>query len=116
MTYPTRDDIYEANMAILAEQEVAIARAKEIMPLGRWQEYFKRLEGPEGCDFKWEGPGETNASWKCAGGNDKSYSEAILTAMGLDERTINEALECVHSLGGHCDCEVLFNAAEGIDP
>lgn len=90
----------------------AVKRAHELMDVEQWREYFARLEGPEGCDFQ-ESP---TWSWQCGGGTDKSKSRSILFKMGLHEETINEALECVHSLGGHCDCEVLFNAAERIDP
>lgn len=94
------------------ETNAAVARAREILTLEQWEEYFARLEGPEGCDFR-ESP---EWSWKCHGGNDKSYSREILFKMDLPIETINEALDCVHSLGGHCDCEVLFNAAERIYP
>jgi hypothetical protein len=98
--------------AILAELEGAADEARTLLSLDQWREYFRRLEGPEGCDFQ-ETPTWT---WNCAGGTDQTFSRAILAKIGLDEGTINEVLQCVSSLGGMCDCEVLFNAAERIDP
>lgn len=96
---------------MLVEMGEAVDKARTLISLEQWREYFSRLEGPEGCDFQ-----ESPTTWKCAGGTDQTFSKAILMKMDLDEGTINEVLQCVSSLGGHCDCEVLFNAAERIDP
>lgn len=91
--------------------------ATPILSPERWEEYFARLEGPEGCDFKEETPGDVSTmTWRCAGGFDKSYSRTILAEMGLAKSSIAEVLAYVESFGGHCDCEVLLNAAERILP
>lgn len=78
----------------------------------QWSEFFTRLEGPEGCNFQ---EGET-LTWECDSGNDKSKAEAILTKMGLDDRLRERVLKLVDVFGGHCDCEILFNAEERILP
>lgn len=92
----------------------------------QWLELFERLEGPEGCNFKEEPdpdrPGETKTTWRCKGGMDKRYAEKILSDMGIRPPGQYGVLRYVESLGGHCDCEILFNAAErvcddlGIEP
>ena len=73
-----------------------------------WGEFFKRLEGPEGCDFK-EDP---ELSWNCAGGTDQSLAFAILDRMGLTPSQRNDVLRQCSELGGHCDCEIVFNVRE----
>lgn len=73
-------------------------------------EFFKRLEGPEGCDFKENEKGQM--TWKCKGGNNKDLSLQILQAMGIP---FNEGVEflCIcDRYGGHCDCEIIFNSKE----
>ena len=72
--------------------------------------FLKRLEGKEGCNFRKDKKGET--IWKCAGGMDKSLSKRILDSMGISETHQKKFLDKCHKLGGHCDCEILFNAAE----
>ncbi len=79
----------------------------------QYAEWFERLEGPEGCDFK---DGDDGITWTCAGGTDKSKSQAILAAMGVADPEAARALALADLLGGHCDCEVLFNAAGRILP
>lgn len=73
-------------------------------------EFFSRLEGEEGCDFKKDEKEET--TWKCKGGNDKSKAIEILKKMGISEKDMIEFLCLCDRYGGHCDCEILFNAEE----
>lgn len=73
----------------------------------RWEEFCDRLNGPEGCDFK----KDPDVTWRCGGGNDKSYATTILTSMGLSLAEIAGSLAYYHDRGGHCDCEILFNVA-----
>lgn len=84
----------------------------------QWNEYFDRLEGPEGCDFKEEpdpdDPETPKTTWRCGGGFDKKYSLAILKGMGIEETTIASVISYVSMLGGHCDCEVLFNTIDRV--
>jgi hypothetical protein len=76
------------------------------------EEFFMRLAGPEGCDFK-DDPVKS-FTWKCAGGNDKTFAKKILTEMQINpDDQIDFLCEC-DRYGGHCDCEILFNAEERI--
>ena len=70
----------------------------------RWREFIRRLEGPEGCDFRKGEYGEY--SWRCAGGRDQSLSRAILTDMGGID--VEGTLGYFDQHGGYCDCEVVF--------
>lgn len=75
-------------------------------------EFFSRLEGEEGCNFKEDDEGKV--TWKCTGGNDKSKAIEILKKMGISENVITEFMSLCESHGGYCDCEILFNAEERI--
>lgn len=81
------------------------------------REFFERLEGPEGCNFQGKQDAQGNllpetVTWECAGGNDKTLSRAILMKMGIPEKEITAFLVKCHEAGGHCDCEIIFNAKE----
>jgi hypothetical protein len=80
--------------------------AEQVLAPGdpRWQDFVDRLEGPEGCDFK-DGAGDL--TWRCGG--DKTFSVAIMRAMGLGEEEINATVAYFEQNGGYCDCEVLLN-------
>lgn len=85
----------------------------------QWNYFFNELQGPNGCDFKEEpkkdNPEETHTTWRCKGGMDKSFAAAILAKMdGVSTETGWAVLTYVESLGGHCDCEIIFNAVERI--
>lgn len=81
----------------------------------QWTEFFRRLEGPEGCDFQEKEPGDVGSiTWNCKGGMDQSYAKAILKEMQLPASTVDAVLTYVRELGGHCDCEILFNAVERV--
>ncbi len=70
----------------------------------RWNEFVRRLEGPEGCDFRREN-GRT--VWNCTGLVDRPHSRAVLETMeGID---VEGSLRYFSAHGGHCDCEVVFN-------
>lgn len=45
--------------------------------------------------------------------NDLRFTEEFCEQHGLDFKAVKERLE---SEGGYCDCEVLFNAEENINP
>lgn len=75
------------------------------------KEFFERLEGKEGCAF--EGMTQ-NLRWKCAGGKDKTLSIKILKKMKIPKKEATSFLNKVDSLGGHCDCEIIFNAKDEI--
>jgi len=48
--------------------------------------------------------------WKC-GGSEFIYAKKILTSMGIPQIDQEKVLEICKELGGHCDCEILMNAA-----
>lgn len=83
---------------------------------GQWNYFFQELEGPNGCDFKQTDPEDAGTiTWRCKGGMDKTYAAEILAKMdGVSEATASAVLTYVESLGGHCDCEIIFNAVERI--
>lgn len=72
----------------------------------QWEDFCKRLEGPEGCNFMKNSEGKT--IWKCGGGGEDSKAAAILAKMGFD---VQDSLAFFREHGGFCDCEILFNVA-----
>jgi len=108
-------EYYQRNLSADEAIEKALARhlgtrprpsTKEVMTPEhpRWEEFCNRLAGPEGCDFQKKPDG--NATWKCAGGSDKTFAAKILKSMGMD---VAASLAHFDEHGGHCDCEILFN-------
>ena len=79
-----------------------------------WIEFFNRLQGEEGCNFRQDDRGKT--IWNCGGGNNLDFSKEILTKMGFDYSVVDVILERFCEYGGHCDCEVLFNVKQWILP
>ncbi len=73
-------------------------------------EFFFRLEGEEGCDFKKDENGKV--IWRCKGGKDKSKAFEILRKMEISEKEIAGFISLCEQYGGYCDCEILFNAEE----
>jgi hypothetical protein len=76
-------------------------------------EFFDKLAGPEGCDFK-DDP-DRGMTWQCAGGTDKSISMRILGEMGISYAQAQVFLAECDRNGGHCDCEIIFNAMERME-
>lgn len=60
-------------------------------------EFFSRLEGEEGCDFKEDAEGKV--TWKCKGGNDKSKAIEILKKMKISEKVMTEFLSLCEYYG-----------------
>ena len=91
-----------------------MSRSNAIMMMGhpRWREFVERLDGPEGCNFRERlddngDPIPGDIVWRCGGGRDKSYATKILSTMeGID---VDGTMACFETLGGYCDCEILFN-------
>ncbi len=73
-------------------------------------EFFDRLEGPEGCDFR--RVGKKGLKWTCPGDTDKPLARKILKKMGIPAQEVKEFLAECHFFCGHCDCEIYFNAEE----
>jgi hypothetical protein len=74
----------------------------------RWDEFARRLEGPEGCFFREKPDG--GYVWDCD--NKLTASKRILRAMGCNEDELRVTLDYFQRHGGYCDCEVLMN----VDP
>ncbi len=76
----------------------------------RWEEFYKRLEGPEGCNFRRDDPEDAKTThWDCAGGNDHTLTRKIMAAIGFSPELIEASCRYFASHGGFCDCAVLFN-------
>lgn len=76
------------------------------------KEFFKRLEGPEGCDFRKDEQGKL--SWNCNNKGNYKHTTAVLGKMGVSVVEIEAFLEMCRGFGGYCDCEILFNAEEKV--
>jgi len=75
------------------------------------EEFLKRLEGPEGCNFRERVQGDPESTiWDC--GYEQELSRKILTRMNIPKVEQDEFLEECRELGGYCDCEIIFNAGE----
>lgn len=77
-----------------------------------WEDFVERLNGPEGCDFRFEGPDDdiSNLRWTCDSQDDSlPFSRAIMKDMGFSDDEIDDSLAYFAENGGFCDCEVLFN-------
>ena len=75
------------------------------------REFLESLAGSAGCDFD-EAGGKIR--WSCAGGTDQSRARAILSRMGIADDVAERFLAQCADLGGHCDCEILMNAADAL--
>jgi hypothetical protein len=76
----------------------------------RWEEFKKRLEGPEACHFRYETPGDsTTFRFNCKGGTNTDFAEKILADMGATPEEVRGSLKLFAARGGFCDCEILFN-------
>jgi hypothetical protein len=78
----------------------------------RWDEFCDLLEGPQGCDFRYDPPTSTDPKclrWTCAGGRDQSSARRLLTMLGFSREAIDESCAFFDAHGGYCDCEILFN-------
>ena len=73
----------------------------------RWDEFVRRLEGPEGVNMR-QGPGGQPV-WDCS----STYlgAAAVLARMGLTAGDVEASFKYFRSRGGHCDCEILLNVA-----
>lgn len=74
---------------------------------GLWEEFFSRLSGPQGCNFRFD-PAKGYV-WNCKGGNNKDIARAILEDMPSID--VEGTLAYFDARGHHCDCKVMFNAA-----
>ena len=75
----------------------------------RWHEFTERLDGPEGCDFREQEPGNV-MSITCECNGTKGHAVAILEKMG--GVNIDKSLAFFEEHGGFCDCEILYNVED----
>jgi hypothetical protein len=54
--------------------------------------------------------GVSDPTVKC--GHSYAQTEKILKNAGMDSEDVEDILAVLHSLGGCCDCEILYNVAE----
>lgn len=76
------------------------------------RQYLRMLEGPKGCNFHRGYKGQP--IWKCKGGTDKSLSRKILKKLGVSDVDIAKVHSFATMHGGHCDCEIIFNAKKAL--
>jgi hypothetical protein len=72
----------------------------------RWDEFVRRLEGPEGVDFRHD-PEFDDVVGDC--GHNFCNTAAVLARMGLPADDIEATFEYFQRQGAFCDCEVLLN-------
>ena len=80
------------------------------------REFLKRLNSPEGCNFrKIEGkPKGEDITWTCNAHTSRPLSHVILHSMNISESDIKEIMRVAEKYGGYCDCEIIFNAQDGL--
>jgi hypothetical protein len=74
----------------------------------KWNQFCKRLDGKEGCNFRSTTGDVSGVVWNCKGGEDKTFAKKILKKY-YPEIDIKETFKYFDEHGGHCDCEILFN-------
>jgi len=93
-----------ARMESDSEDELISSIAPDVMTcLGRCS-YFEKLD-------ELLSPEDNSASVEKCDGSFR-LSETILVASGFDRAELADIFAVLHSKGGCCDCEVLYNVAE----
>jgi len=69
-------------------------------------EFFQRLNGEEGVGLR----NIKSSGIKC-GGQSYPLSKTILNQMGVKQEVQDQFLKLCQHYGGHCDCEIVLNAA-----
>lgn len=79
-------------------------------------EFLDRLNGPEGCHFRYKGKHiAENFTWKCGGKPEMPLARRILEKMGVQSKKIETFLDWCREHGGCCDCEIMWNCAATLD-
>lgn len=73
----------------------------------QWPDFYRRLRGPEGCNFRKEGG---KATWTCSAGPGFELATPILKDMGCD---VEASIAHFREHGGYCGCEIIFNVRSG---
>jgi hypothetical protein len=69
-----------------------------------WHSFKRELKGPEGINIRFEG---SKAKWNCSHRLTRPLTRKILRK--YKEIDIEATLKIFETLGGSCDCEVVFN-------
>ncbi len=69
-------------------------------------EFFQRLSGEEGVGIR-----NIRRSGMRCGGHSYPLSKTILNQMGVKQEVQDQFLKLCQHYGGHCDCEIILNAA-----
>lgn len=69
-------------------------------------EFFTRLEGKEGCNFRLD----NDDKYKLNCNRDYKLSVKILNAMSIPHDKQKEFLRVLRIYGGRCDCEIILQA------
>lgn len=72
------------------------------------REFFRRLEGKEGCNFRKDKDGKI--LWNCNRKSDRPLAHRILRKMNISTSLQEIFLSECLNMGGACDCELLFNS------
>lgn len=86
---------------------------KEIMTPSnnRWNEFYHRLVGIEGCNFRQKEKDNTESIiWNCNSKPDRPFATKILESMGNID--IKKTMVFFDEKHGHCDCEIIFNVQQ----
>jgi hypothetical protein len=88
-------------------RENSVTKSEEIMTKHhpRWEEYLRRLFGPEGLNFRFTENGSRVIGCDCKCGRDKTITIGILKRMGGID--IEKSIEYFEAHGGFCDCGIL---------
>jgi len=83
------------------------------LDLEKLNAFLEKLEGKEGCNFREEN-GEPR--WDCDTNKsgDRLIARRILKNMNIDEDEIKLFISECNKHGGYCDCEILWNAIDGL--
>jgi len=98
----------------LGRMRVSLRVLKPIMTPDhpRWKEFLDHLVGPKGCNFRQKKPGDAKSTtWKCL--HHHAATKKILRMMDFN---VEGSISYFFTLGGCCDCEVVFNVRKGKRP
>jgi hypothetical protein len=76
--------------------------------------FLEMLGDKEGCNFRYKIVNKKKeVIWNC---DSRSHTKAraILKKLKLSKQEIDEVIRFCELNGGHCDCEILFNAEEAL--
>jgi hypothetical protein len=86
------------------EQDLIASITPDVMKCLERSGYFEKLDDllcPKDASLKREA---------CRGGY--NFSESVLLASGVKQTDMEDIFGVLHSQGGCCDCEILYNVAE----